>query len=560
MAQKEKNQIVTAWIYFTDKGKGLMKKLESTRMNLTDRCYQRRLRGSIISNVVDLYDVPVHSSYSDRIRKTVKRIRHESRWLNAVSVDATVKQLERIAKFSFVKKIDRVNVYSRSPKPIPPLHYDIPHTAQDIKDKHKLDYGSSYSQLDQINVPELHDMGYSGKGVLICMLDSGFNNLSHEAFASIDIIDTWDFVNNDAQVFEEPDDMGEGNHGTWTLGTIAGFKPGKLIGPAYNASFLLAKVENDEWERHVEEDHWIAGAEWADKKGADIISSSIGYRDAFTNGEENYTWEDFDGETTVISTGATIAAKKGILIVNCAGNEYEARPPFNTLVGPADCENILTVGAVTPNGNRVDFSSMGPTSDGRIKPDVMARGTQVYLTDVGAEDEYVYEYGTSFSTPLVAGTAALLLEAHPNWTNWQIMDALKNTAGQSDTPDFSFGWGIVDALKAVSYKQKEIYPPLDFCFHELLENDYIFFSQYIETVTWKPNFRNTNNIKFYRLYRKLAGSDSQDFVLVVELDSNVNSYQMRGLREDEVYLYKITAVDDAGKESDPNYALAWRLN
>ncbi len=281
------------------------------------------------------------------------------------------------------------------------------------------------------------------------MLDAGFNNLQHEAFQQLTVLHTWDFVNNDSVVSDEPGQMGSGNHGTYTLSTLAGFKEGQLIGPAFGAGFLLAKTENTDSERHIEEDNWVAGAEWADSLGADIISSSLGYLD-FDAGEGDYTWEDMDGNTTIVTIGADIAASRGILVVNSAGNEGSATPPQNTLVAPADGDSVLAVGAVTSGGLRAPFSSMGPTADGRIKPDVMARGVATYCASPNQPNEYVTVSGTSLSCPLVAGAAALVLQASPGITNMQIIDALHQTASQANTPDNQYGWGIINAYEAAT--------------------------------------------------------------------------------------------------------------
>lgn len=312
-----------------------------------------------------------------------------------------------------------------------------------------LEYGESFTQNNQINVPPLHNEGLNGAGIIIGMLDSGFNNLQHEALDHLNILATWDFVNNDANVSDEAGQMGNGNHGTYTLSAIGGYQPGKLIGPAYRASFLLAKTENTQWERHIEEDDWVAGAEWADSLGADIISSSVGYNTGFTNGEADYSWQDLDGETTIVTIGANIAASRGILVVNSAGNDGPANGSENTLIAPADGKDVLAVGAVSSSGNRTSFSSMGPTADGRIKPDVMALGSIVVVAGTFSSDAYTIQNGTSFSCPLVAGAAALLLEANPGSSNLDIIEALRETASNSfGEKNNSIGWGIVDASAA----------------------------------------------------------------------------------------------------------------
>jgi subtilisin family serine protease len=312
------------------------------------------------------------------------------------------------------------------------------------------DYGSSYFQNLLMNVPAMHDLGYDGSGVWIAMLDTGFNNLAHPAFAGLDVMITRDFVNGDSVVADQGGQMGSGHHGALVLGAIAGFAPGELIGPAYGATYILAKTENTQWERHIEEDAWVSAAEWVDSLGADIISSSLVYIDGFTNGETGYTWQEMDGATAFITIGADIAASRGILIVNAAGNDGSVAEPANTLGAPADGDLVLTVGATDAGGTRAGFSSVGNAADGRIKPDVMAMGANVYTVS-SSSPWYLTTSGTSLSCPLVSGAAALVLEARPLASNLMIMNALRQTANNASLPNRLIGWGVIDALAARNY-------------------------------------------------------------------------------------------------------------
>ncbi len=540
----------TAWVYFRDKGLYSHQKTKEPEKDLRPRSIERRLRHGLTSRM-DEHDLPVHKPYIEIVKQFVTRVRHTSRWLNAVSVEAKALELERIAKFHFVQKVDKVLVYTyREPAPKFRVQPDeIPLEAK----AHVLDYGPSFNQNAQLNVPLLHDLGYSGKGILICVLDSGFNNLTHRALDHLDIVATWDFVNGDPNVFDENGQMGNGNHGTRTLGTIAGFEPGELVGPAFGASFILGKTENTHWERHIEEDHWIAGAEWADSMGADIISSSLGYRDQFTHGESDYFWENLDGKTTVVAKGANIAASRGILIVNSAGNEGLSSPPENTLVSPSDSPRVIAAGAVNYQGDRVSFSSTGPTADGRIKPDVMARGLDVYTANPDDPEQYDLVDGTSFSCPLTAGVAALILEINPSWTNEDVMDVMKLTASRSDSPDNLFGWGILDAYEAAFYFLKDLHAPNDFAIKRL-ENHYGFFIQYVDQLSWASHPKNGKRVQSYRIYAKKLDIQGRPFELIAEVDNETYSLIRRGLLGDETFLYKITSVSHTGEESDPQYA------
>jgi subtilisin family serine protease len=260
-----------------------------------------------------------------------------------------------------------------------------------------------------------------------------------------------------------------------------------------------------------------------------------------------------DGQTTIVTKGAVIAASRGILIVNSAGNEGNVPPPENTLIGPADASTVLAVGAVNFSGQRTGFSSVGPTADGRIKPDVMAQGSEVYAAGVNSTAEYEYVSGTSFSCPLTAGTAALLLEAHPDWTNLDLMEALKMTADNSMDPNNKIGWGIIDALAASEYIFKKVYAPKDFSVRRL-EDNYAFFIQYVDRLSWKANPANQENIQYYALSARFLDDENAEFVLIAEFDAQTFAYDNKGLLGSETFLYRLTAVDKDGIESNPVYA------
>jgi hypothetical protein len=437
---------VAAWVFFTDKGGEPARALREAEERLTPRARARRERNRGAAHLVDRRDIPVAGRYVSALRSRAIRVRHVSRWLNAVSIEAAPRSLAGIAALPFVARLDLVHrMHAPLPEPVGAPEPFAPRTTT------AFNYGNSFAQNNQINVPVLHNLGYSGNGVMVCMLDAGFNNLQHPAFQRLDILVTRDFVNGDSVVADEVGEMGIGNHGTFTLSVIGGFAPGEVIGPAWGATYILGKTENTQWERHIEEDAWIAGAEWADSIGADIISSSLSYSTGFTNGEPSYTWSDMDGATTIVTLGADIAGSRGILVVNSAGNEGFVSEPANTLGAPSDGDSVLAVGAVDAAGARATFSSVGYSADGRVKPDVMAMGLAVRAASPFEATGYMNVSGSSLSCPLVAGAAALLMEARPNATNAEIMDALRQTASQAGAPDRLYGYGIVDAAAAASF-------------------------------------------------------------------------------------------------------------
>jgi len=510
--------VQAAWIFLTDKGPNESLRLAETEAALRPRARLRRQRHRAADNLVDVYDIPVYEPYVETLRQYVRRIRHRSRWLNAISVEARGLALVELAELAFVRRIDVIGSSTfREPAPVP-LTKEVPPIT--IQAAHALDYGDSIWQVELINVPAMHDLGYSGKDVLICMLDNGFNTLDHEALDHLDIVATWDFVNNDPVVSDQEGQMGIGDH--------------------------------TEWERHVEEDHWVAGAEWADEWGADIISSSVGYFYTFTHDEEGYTWEDMDGETTIVAQGANIAGGRGILILNSAGNEGDRPFPGNSLVSPADSALVLAVGATNFAGTRVDFSSVGPSFDGRIKPDVMAMGSGVLIADPIAVDAYALSQGTSFSCPLAAGAAALILEARPDWTNLEIMDALRRTSSRGNNPDNKNGYGMVNALKALDFVPVAFYPPENFRLTRL-KNNFIFFYQFVDRLEWAANPQNEIPVKGYRIYARRTSGQNLAYELLAEVDADTFRVEHRGLDPQELFTYKITSVDEEGTESVPSF-------
>jgi serine protease AprX len=431
------------WIYFKDKGSDSNPQLQKPTDLISERAVQRRLKVLRRDELINEIDLPVSQNYINAILPYIKKIRVKSKWLNAVSVVLNSSNVSNIEAFDCVEKVTPVLIYK---KDIPEENTVINPNPDFLKKTHtELDYGNSLTQLELINVPALHKKGLFGQGVLICMLDDGFNLLNiHEAFDSLDVVATWDFIHNDESVDDTRLKATQGRHGTKTLSCIAGYSRGKLIGPAFKASYLLARTEIDtnNIEIKLEEDLWEAGIEWAESMGADIVSSSLGYIDW-------YDPEDMDGNTAVTTIAADIAVDLGMIVVNSAGNEGFSSD-HNTLIAPADGDNVIAVGAVTRDGSRSSFSSVGPSADGRIKPDVAAMGTGVYVASSYDSTGYTNSNGTSFSCPLTSGAIALLLNAYPQLTPEQVYDAITSTASQASSPDNLLGWGIID-IEAAYY-------------------------------------------------------------------------------------------------------------
>lgn len=429
------------WVYFADKGP-VAEAMSLAAGTVNPRALARRAaRGT--SKTVTLADAPMRYDYVAAVAAVASRTRNVSRWLNAMSVEATAAQVAAIEALPFVSRVDVVRRYRQRREDLDPRASGL--AEEPLRKASNLQYGTSFGQINLIKVAHLHDLGLDGRGVVVAVLDAGFDNLAHEAFATTSILATRDFVNGDADVGDG--DVGEGSHGTATLSVLGGYRPGQIIGPAFAASFLLAKTENTESETPVEEDNWAAAVEWAESLGADVISSSLGYLE-YDRPFTSYTPADMDGDTAISTRAADLAGERGVVVVNSAGNAGPSTSG-NTLGAPADGHLVLAIGAVTSSGARASFSSVGPSADGRIKPDVAAQGVAVKVARPDSTTGYATANGTSFSCPLVAGVAALLLQANPSATVDQVHQALRGTATQAARPDNLLGYGIVDALAAL---------------------------------------------------------------------------------------------------------------
>jgi hypothetical protein len=282
--------------------------------------------------------------------------------------------------------------------------------------------------------------------MVIAVLDAGYDVVkTHQLFDSLwandQILGSMDFVNREIN-----DVYGYHYHGRMVLSCMGANVEGLMVGTAPKASYWLLRSEDGATENVIEEYNWVSAAEFADSVGADIINSSLGYID-FDNPFWDHAYEDMNGMTAVATIGADIAAEKGILVVNSAGNSGGSGS-FPWIGAPADGFNVFSIGAVDPNGNRAGFSSIGPTSDGRIKPVVMAQGQGSAIADDSQGVQF--GSGTSFSSPILAGMSACLMEAFPDKTPYEIMESLKDSGDNASSPDSELGWGIPDFMAAYS--------------------------------------------------------------------------------------------------------------
>lgn len=410
--------------------------LEAPGEFLSQKALDRRSRFGIEP---DMSDLPLSPRYTDSISRLVSRIQNRSRWFNLLVVEAPDSVAPFIKNKPFVDSLARVAPAPSAGKKNtqqPAQNTQAHHYAAITSTLDSSAYGYTWRQIQMLKGHHLHQGGYQGRGLTIAIMDAGFQNADKlPAFDSLrtnnQIKSTADFEDHDGNVYESD------RHGTMVLSVIAANIPGVYRGTAPKADFILLRTEVTGSEYISEEYNWIAAAEYADSAGTNIINSSLGYS-TFNDSTQDHTYQDLDGNTTPITRAADMAAAKGMLVVSSAGNL--GNDSWRYISAPADADSIITVGAVDERGNHASFSSVGPTADGRIKPEVAAQGV---ATAVASPDSsLLYGNGTSFSAPIITGLMACLWEKYPNLNNMQLRDKLIRNASQWDNPDSLTGYGI----------------------------------------------------------------------------------------------------------------------
>ncbi len=411
---------------------------------LTPRSVERRQRQRI---AVSTRDLPVNPAYVTQIRQTGAKVWYTSRWLNAVLIEATPAQLTGIRGLTFVSGIE----FNR---PLSGARLSAENQPQTIYRKfgeEALDYGASQNQIEMLGVHTMHDRGFSGTGKMVAVLDGGFKNSNTNPalktiFDEKRVVATYDFVKRETSVYEDD------SHGNNVFSIMASYKPGELIGPAYNASFVLLRSEDAASETRLEEANWLFAAEYADSLGVDVINTSLGYSE-FDNPADSYVYADMNGRTTLVTRAADWAAGTGMVVVASAGNEGSS--PWKYIAAPADGDSVLSVGAVNSLRALASFSSIGPSADGRVKPDVSARGQATTLSNQNGT--VTTGNGTSYSAPLIAGLVASFWQSQPHLTAMQVLDCIRRAGDRFSAPTPQYGYGI-PTFESATQVAKERYP------------------------------------------------------------------------------------------------------
>lgn len=419
------------WVFFKDKSGSTFNPFEY----FDAKAIERRVKSDI--NLYDSTDFPLNNFYINKVSETVKSINVQSRWFNAVSVIADTKQIKKLYTLSFIKNIQAITTKAV----LLNKSYDtlISNTEKDLLDL----------QTRRMQADSFWNAGFTGKGIKIAIFDAGFTNVDKSPvfthlFKNKQILQTYDFARKKQNVFSHNE------HGTMVLSCIAGKTHGKNIGLAPDAQFLLARTEINS-EPFSEEENWLAAMEWADKNGADIISSSLAY-----TYHRYYTFQ-MDGHTSLVAKAANMAVRKGIIVVNAMGNDGSL--DWKILATPADVDSVMSVGAINPYTDfHANYSSYGPNANYKRKPNVVAIGTVI----AAGKNKLRKVKGTSFATPLVTGFIACAWQSRPHLTNMQLFDLIEQSADLYPYYDYAHGYGVPQASFFISNKNQTLHPTFDF--------------------------------------------------------------------------------------------------
>lgn len=416
---------------------------------LSQRSVNRRQKQNITLKTRDL---PVNPSYISEIKKTGAKVWYTSRWMNAALIQTSEANLQTVLKLPFVKGLEVNgtvdNPDSRSARKV---------SKYQTHENKSLNYGKAKIQNEMIGVNVMHDLGYRGGGMMICILDAGFNNVDQiPAFKALfdenRIVGTYDFVKKETSVYEDD------GHGTSVLSCMGASLEGSMIGTAPKASFLLLRSEDASSEYIIEEANWLFAAEYADSVGVDLINSSLGYT-TFDDAKTDHTYAQLDGNTTIAARAADWAASVGIICVISAGNDGNSA--WKYISTPADADSVLTIGGVDANKLYAKFSSQGIPNDIRIKPDVVAMGQSVAV--IAPSGNVSTASGTSFSAPILCGMVAGYWQANPTLTAIQVMENVRNSGSQAAKPDKILGYGIPNLFRVLAIQEEassfyKVYP------------------------------------------------------------------------------------------------------
>ena len=494
-----------AWVFFADK-ENVEVSLADPILIMTQEAIDRK---ELHGTAIDERDVPVNENYITQIKNaTGITVRSKSKWMNCVYIIGSQPNIESLLDLSFVTNVEYAD---KSLNLFPGAPIENKFSLEEAGQNVIYNYGAATNQIEMLSGDYLHELDYSGEGMIVAVLDAGFPSIdTNPGFQKMRdenrILGTYDFEARTENV------DGTSSHGFVTSSDIGGFLQNEFVGTAPQASFYFFVTEYTPSETPVEEAWWVEALERSDSLGVDVVNTSLGYR-GFDNPNYDHTYEDLDGQTTFSARGANIAFDKGMILVTSAGNG--GNTSFPTVGTPGDSPGTLTVGAVNSNGIYVAFSSIGPTVDGRVKPDVMAQGSNAAVINTGGNIDF--SSGTSFSSPIMAGVITCLWQSRPDVPNGHIMQIVRESANLYNNPTDQMGYGIPNFENAYVALQ------------ELgLEDDFLMsnFALYPNPVTSKINISFPEGISngTFTIYSILGNK-----VLSTEISRNLNSVNMESL-------------------------------
>lgn len=519
-----KAQTHDAWIYFTDKPNASTY-FANPNLMLSQRAIERRSNQGIL---LDIKDVPIYQNYIDQILSISGIVyKAKSKWMNCIHVQGNLPIIQSLENLAFVDSIEYAdkNLNNNGKLIIPEV--------SKVKNKFEVNtdynYGSAANQIELHHGNFLHQNNFTGNGIHIAVLDAGFINVNtangfQRLFSNNQILGTYNFVDRIENVYTRH------NHGTLVLSTMGGYIQNQYVGTAPDASYYMFITEDVTQEHPYEESLWVEAAEKADSLGVDVLNTSLGYT-TYDNPNYNHQYAELDGQTAFMTRGAEIAFSRGMLVFNSAGNSGNSA--WHYIGVPGDAPSIITVGATNALGQMAIFSSWGPTADGRIKPDVSVQGQSVAV--ITTSNNIVLGSGTSFSSPILAGSAACLWQAFPNKTNVEIAQAIRTSAHLYANPHNQYGYGIpnfqtaYNTLYADSYATSkfEIYP-------NPLKRDGIL------NVHINENLLNTELIIMDiqgKMIEKIVLNSHQNFLKLDKLDQGVYLVRLESI--ENVFLKKL---------------------
>jgi|TARA_R110000787_G_scaffold41071_19_gene101707 serine protease AprX len=493
-----------AWVFFADK-ENVEASLADPILILTQEAIDRK---TLQGTPIDERDVPVNEDYVFQIKEASGiTVKSKSKWFNCVHVLGSQSDIEALLDLSFVTNVEyadkNLNLFPGAP-------IENKFAVEEASQRINYNYGSAANQIEMLSGDYLHELDYTGEGMIVAVLDAGFPSIdTNPGFQKMRdenrILGTYDFEARTENV------DGTSSHGFNTSSDIGGFLQDEFVGTAPQASFYFFVTEYGPTETPAEESWWVEALERSDSLGVDVVNTSLGYQD-FDNPNYDHNYEDLDGQTTFAARGANIAFDKGMLLVTSAGNDGGG---FTYVGTPGDSSGMLTIGAVDSNGNYASFSSIGPTVDGRVKPDVMAQGSSSAVISTGGNVNF--SNGTSFSSPIMAGVVTCLWQSRPEVPNGHIMQVIRESAHLYNNPTDQMGYGIPNFEDA--YNALEILGN---------ENDFLLsnFALYPNPVSSRINISFPEGVSnaTFTIYSILGNK-----VLSTEISRNLNSVNMEAL-------------------------------